>query len=214
MRQALSLSAVETAEVLSSWRRRDLEGCFPEISEWSLCVIDLRTGTPLLDRLVDEAAQKETGGWSSRVPHARGDESASRRSTSALRRRFSPPNTKTTERVRRLVPSGAHGDSEPGPIDWMSGCRRVCRERFALRRRFSPPGRRESRTSSKTDSILSVRGFGTWALDWKSGCRRASRERFALRRRFSPPNTKTTEQVLRHSRFRMPRGSNLGPSTG
>jgi len=65
MRRALSLSAVETAEVLSSWRRRDLEGCFPEISEWSLCVIDLRTGTPLLDRLVDEAAQKGTGGWSS-----------------------------------------------------------------------------------------------------------------------------------------------------
>jgi len=115
MRRALSLLAVETAEVLSSWRRRDLEGCFPEISEWSLCVIDLRTGTPLLDRLVDEAAQKGTGGWSSRVPHARGDDSASKRSTSALRRRFSRLNAKATGQVLRLVLLDACVDSEPGP---------------------------------------------------------------------------------------------------
>ncbi|HVD01525.1 MAG TPA: NADP-dependent phosphogluconate dehydrogenase [Candidatus Dormibacteraeota bacterium] len=64
LRQALGLGPEEQAAIFREWNRGDLDSYLIQIAAE---VLDKREadGTPLVDRIVDEAAQKGTGKWTS-----------------------------------------------------------------------------------------------------------------------------------------------------
>ncbi|MDQ6692355.1 MAG: NADP-dependent phosphogluconate dehydrogenase [Candidatus Dormibacteraeota bacterium] len=64
MRQALGLEAPEQARIFREWNQGDLDSYLIDISAQVLDKCD-PDGTPLVDRIVDEAAQKGTGKWTS-----------------------------------------------------------------------------------------------------------------------------------------------------
>jgi 6-phosphogluconate dehydrogenase len=63
LRRVLGLSAKELADVFGQWNRGDLESFLIEITSVVLGKTDASTGQPLVDVIVDEAAQKGTGRW-------------------------------------------------------------------------------------------------------------------------------------------------------
>jgi 6-phosphogluconate dehydrogenase len=63
LRDALGLSAGEIADVFTEWNAGDLDSFLVEITSEVLRQIDAKTGTPLVDVIVDEAEQKGTGRW-------------------------------------------------------------------------------------------------------------------------------------------------------
>jgi 6-phosphogluconate dehydrogenase len=65
MRSGLGLEPAEQAEIFREWNRGDLESYLIEITAEVLGKTDARTGGPLVDAIVDEAAQKGTGKWTS-----------------------------------------------------------------------------------------------------------------------------------------------------
>ena len=65
MSRGLGMSAEETADVFDGWNRGELESYLVEISEAILRRIDKETGRPLVEMILDTAAQKGTGKWSS-----------------------------------------------------------------------------------------------------------------------------------------------------
>src|SRR5438105_12523274 len=65
LRQALSLSAPEMAEIFSKWNAGDLDSYLIQITSQVLAKRDRATGRPLVDVILDEAAQKGTGKWAS-----------------------------------------------------------------------------------------------------------------------------------------------------
>src|SRR5438132_12623725 len=65
LRQALSLSAPEMAEIFSKWNAGDLDSYLIQITSQVLAKRDRATGRPLVDLILDEAAQKGTGKWAS-----------------------------------------------------------------------------------------------------------------------------------------------------
>ena len=64
MSRGLKLSAREMADVLADWNKDDLSSYLFEISETILRCVDPETGRPLVEMILDEAAQKGTGKWS------------------------------------------------------------------------------------------------------------------------------------------------------
>jgi 6-phosphogluconate dehydrogenase len=65
MRQALGLEPPALAEIFQEWNRGDLDSYLIQITAQVLAKQDARTGRPLVDVILDEAAQKGTGKWSS-----------------------------------------------------------------------------------------------------------------------------------------------------
>jgi 6-phosphogluconate dehydrogenase len=65
MRQALGLEAPALAEIFEDWNQGDLDSYLIQITAQVLAKQDARTGKPLVDVILDEAAQKGTGKWSS-----------------------------------------------------------------------------------------------------------------------------------------------------
>ena len=65
MRRGLGMSAVESAEVFGAWNRGDLGSYLMEITQRILRRVDPETGRPLVELILDTAAQKGTGKWSS-----------------------------------------------------------------------------------------------------------------------------------------------------
>jgi 6-phosphogluconate dehydrogenase len=65
LRQALDLEPPELAEIFGAWNRGDLDSYLIQITAGVLAKRDERTGKPLVDVILDEAAQKGTGKWSS-----------------------------------------------------------------------------------------------------------------------------------------------------
>ena len=65
MKRGLGLTAVEMADVFGAWNRDDLGGYLVEITEKILRLEDPETGGPLVEAILDTAAQKGTGKWSS-----------------------------------------------------------------------------------------------------------------------------------------------------
>ena len=65
LRQALSLSAPEMAAIFSKWNAGDLDSYLIQITSQVLAKRDRATGRPLVDLILDEAAQKGTGKWAS-----------------------------------------------------------------------------------------------------------------------------------------------------
>jgi 6-phosphogluconate dehydrogenase len=63
--QALNLDAAELAEIFHGWNEGDLDSYLIQITAEVLAKRDQRTGRPLVDVILDEAAQKGTGKWSS-----------------------------------------------------------------------------------------------------------------------------------------------------
>jgi 6-phosphogluconate dehydrogenase len=65
LHRGAGISNAELAEVFSQWNRGVLHSYLIEITAKILSYIDTRTGQPLIDLIVDEAAQKGTGKWAS-----------------------------------------------------------------------------------------------------------------------------------------------------
>ncbi len=65
MSRGLGMTAAEMADVFGEWNRGRLSSYLFEITEKILRHIDPDTGKPLVDVILDEAAQKGTGKWSS-----------------------------------------------------------------------------------------------------------------------------------------------------
>jgi 6-phosphogluconate dehydrogenase len=65
MRRGLGLPATEAADVFGEWNRGALAGYLIEITETILRCRDPETGDPRVERILDTAAQKGTGKWSS-----------------------------------------------------------------------------------------------------------------------------------------------------
>jgi len=65
MRQALGLEPPALAEIFREWNQGDLDSYLIQITAQVLAKKDARTGRPLVDVILDEAAQKGTGKWSS-----------------------------------------------------------------------------------------------------------------------------------------------------
>jgi len=64
MSRGLGMSAQEIADVFGEWNNGELSSYLFEISEVILRQIDPETGNPLVEMILDEAAQKGTGKWS------------------------------------------------------------------------------------------------------------------------------------------------------
>ena len=62
---SLDLGAAELAKVFAEWNRGDLESYLIEITAEVLAKVDAATGKPLVDVILDTAAQKGTGKWTS-----------------------------------------------------------------------------------------------------------------------------------------------------
>ncbi|TMD09737.1 MAG: NADP-dependent phosphogluconate dehydrogenase [Chloroflexi bacterium] len=65
LRTALSLDAGELAKIFARWNEGDLESYLIQITAEVLAKHDATTGKPLVDVILDEAAQKGTGKWAS-----------------------------------------------------------------------------------------------------------------------------------------------------
>ena len=65
MKRGLGMTAAEMAEVFGAWNRGELESYLVEITEAILRRVDSETGEPLVEVILDTAAQKGTGKWSS-----------------------------------------------------------------------------------------------------------------------------------------------------
>jgi 6-phosphogluconate dehydrogenase len=65
LQQTLGLSAPELADVFAEWNKGDLDSYLIEITADVLRKRDDATGQPLVDVILDEAAQKGTGKWTS-----------------------------------------------------------------------------------------------------------------------------------------------------
>src|SRR5919108_128871 len=65
LRHALNLSPAQLSEIFRTWNEGDLDSYLIQITAEVLAKQDERTGQPLVDVILDEAAQKGTGKWSS-----------------------------------------------------------------------------------------------------------------------------------------------------
>jgi 6-phosphogluconate dehydrogenase len=63
LRDALDMSAGDIADVFAEWNKGDLDSYLIEITAEVLRQVDAKTGTPLVDLILDEAEQKGTGRW-------------------------------------------------------------------------------------------------------------------------------------------------------
>ena len=64
MSRGLKMSAREMADVFGEWNSSDLSSYLFEITEKILRRVDPETGNPLVEMILDQAAQKGTGKWS------------------------------------------------------------------------------------------------------------------------------------------------------
>jgi 6-phosphogluconate dehydrogenase len=67
LRRAIGLSVRETADVFQRWNSGPLESFLIELTARVSRTIDPETGKPLVDMVLDEAAQKGTGRWTAQV---------------------------------------------------------------------------------------------------------------------------------------------------
>jgi 6-phosphogluconate dehydrogenase len=65
LHRGLGLAATELSEIFAEWNRRELKSYLVEITSVVLQKVDEGTGLPLVDVILDEAAQKGTGKWTS-----------------------------------------------------------------------------------------------------------------------------------------------------
>ncbi len=65
LRRGLSLTPAQVADILDDWNRGELESYLVEISARVLRATDGASGDPLIERILDTAAQKGTGKWTS-----------------------------------------------------------------------------------------------------------------------------------------------------
>ncbi len=65
LHRALGLSAAELHDIFAQWNKGELKSYLIEITGQILTETDLETGQPLVDVILDEAAQKGTGKWTS-----------------------------------------------------------------------------------------------------------------------------------------------------
>lgn len=67
LRRALGLSVTQIADVFAEWNRGAMESYLIEIASRVLTARDPETGNPLVDMILDQAGQKDTGKWTAQV---------------------------------------------------------------------------------------------------------------------------------------------------
>jgi 6-phosphogluconate dehydrogenase len=67
MRRGLGMTAPETADLFDTWNAGPLESFLTELTAKVCRKIDEETGQPLVDMVLDKAAQKGTGKWTAQV---------------------------------------------------------------------------------------------------------------------------------------------------
>ncbi|MGE5251357.1 MAG: NADP-dependent phosphogluconate dehydrogenase [Bacteroidota bacterium] len=67
LHRGAGISNAELAEIFEGWNRRELRSYLVEITAKILTRMDTETGRPLVDLILDEAAQKGTGKWTSQT---------------------------------------------------------------------------------------------------------------------------------------------------
>jgi 6-phosphogluconate dehydrogenase len=67
LRRGLGLNAAETSQVFDQWNQGPLESFLIELTARVGRVIDVGTGQPLVDLVLDKAGQKGTGKWTAQV---------------------------------------------------------------------------------------------------------------------------------------------------
>ena len=67
LRRALGLTPAEIADIFEEWNKGELDSYLMEVSVEVLRQVDARTGKPLVDIIVDAAAQKGTGAWTTQT---------------------------------------------------------------------------------------------------------------------------------------------------
>jgi 6-phosphogluconate dehydrogenase len=67
LRKGLGLTASQLADTFAQWNRSSLESYLIEITSEILRVRDPQTGVPLVDVILDKAAQKGTGKWTAQI---------------------------------------------------------------------------------------------------------------------------------------------------
>ena len=67
LHRGAGLSNSELAEIFAAWNTRELRSYLIEITAHILARVDSETGLPLVDYILDEAAQKGTGKWTSQT---------------------------------------------------------------------------------------------------------------------------------------------------
>ena len=65
LHRGAGISNLELAEIFDQWNQREMSSYLVEITANILRKIDAETGQPLIDLILDEAAQKGTGKWTS-----------------------------------------------------------------------------------------------------------------------------------------------------
>src|SRR5512137_1098419 len=67
LHRGAGLSNAELADIFALWNTRELRSYLIEITAKILARLDGETGQPLVDMILDEAAQKGTGKWTSQT---------------------------------------------------------------------------------------------------------------------------------------------------
>ncbi len=67
MRDGLGMNPIACAEVFKQWNKGPLNSYLIEITGHVLAAVDIRTGKPLVELILDKAGQKGTGRWSAIV---------------------------------------------------------------------------------------------------------------------------------------------------
>jgi 6-phosphogluconate dehydrogenase len=111
LRQGLGMEPADQAEVFREWNRGDLDSYLIQISAEVLAKRDAATGRSLVDAILDEAAQKGTGKWTSQnaldlgVPVTAITEAVFARFLSAQKAQRSAASSVLAGPSGRLVPS-------------------------------------------------------------------------------------------------------------
>ncbi len=67
LRRALGLTPAEIADIFEEWNKGELDSYLMEVSVEVLRQVDKKTNKPLVDIIVDAAAQKGTGAWTTQT---------------------------------------------------------------------------------------------------------------------------------------------------
>lgn len=113
MRQALGLEAADLGAIFAEWNRGDLDSYLIQITAEVLAKVDARTGRPLVDVILDEAAQKGTGKWTSQSALDLGSPVTA--ITEAVFARFLSAQKEQRVRASRILAGPLGGLDAPAP---------------------------------------------------------------------------------------------------
>ncbi|MGH7876876.1 MAG: NADP-dependent phosphogluconate dehydrogenase, partial [Candidatus Dormibacteraceae bacterium] len=116
--QVTGLDAASMASVFERWNEGDLSSYLIEITARVLSQVDAATGRPLVDLIVDEAANKGTGKWSSQSALDLGAPVSA--IAEAVFARYLSAQREQRVRAARVLPGPPRGRGEEGLVEAVS----------------------------------------------------------------------------------------------